>query len=86
MYGGLIAAIGLIVISPVFSGGEKSMIPGIDIAIFPLNNPGIISIPLGFLLGWIGTVTAKSEESRALAAEMEVRSLTGFGAEKAVEH
>lgn len=86
MYGGLISAIGLIVISPVFSGGEKSMIPGIDIAIFPLNNPGIISIPLGFLLGWIGTVTARSAESRALAAEMEVRSLTGFGAEKAVEH
>lgn len=86
MYGGLIAAIGLIVISPVFSGNEKAMIPGIDIAIFPLNNPGIISIPLGFLLGWLGTVTAKSVESRALAAEMEVRSLTGFGAEKAVEH
>ncbi|GAA2888037.1 solute symporter family protein [Microbacterium esteraromaticum] len=86
MYGGLIAAIGLIVISPVFSGNEKAMIPGIDIAIFPLNNPGIISIPLGFLLGWIGTVTARTAESRALAAEMEVRSLTGYGAEKAVEH
>ena len=86
MYGGLIAAIGLIVISPVFSGSETSMIPGIDIAIFPLDNPGIVSIPLGFLLGWIGTVTAKAAESRALAAEMEVRSLTGYGAEKAVDH
>ncbi|WCD91594.1 solute symporter family protein [Microbacterium sp. nov. GSS16] len=86
MYGGLIAAIGLIVISPVFSGNEKAMIPGIDIAIFPLNNPGIVSIPLGFLLGWIGTITARTAESRALAAEMEVRSLTGFGAEKAVDH
>src|SRR5690606_22557744 len=48
MYGGLIAAVGLIVISPVFSGSETAMIPGIDIAIFPLNNPGIISIPVGF--------------------------------------
>jgi cation/acetate symporter len=86
MYGGLLAAIGLIVISPVFSGNDKAMIPGIDIAIFPLNNPGIVSIPLGFLLGWIGTITAKTAESRALAAEMEVRSLTGFGAEKAVDH
>ncbi len=86
MYGGLIAAIGLIVISPVFSGSETSMIPGIDIAIFPLDNPGIVSIPLGFLLGWIGTITAKTAESRALAAEMEVRSLTGYGAEKAVDH
>ncbi len=86
MYGGLLGAIGLIVISPVFSGSETSMIPGIDIAIFPLSNPGIISIPLGFFLGWLGTVTARTAESRALAAEMEVRSLTGFGAEKAVDH
>ena len=86
MYGGLISAIGLIVISPVFSGSETSMIPGIDIAVFPLNNPGIISIPLGFLLGWLGTITSRTEESRQLAAEMEVRSLTGFGAEKAVDH
>ncbi|HWU29107.1 MAG TPA: sodium/solute symporter [Microbacterium sp.] len=86
MYGGLIVAVALIVISPVFSGSPTAMIPGLDIAIFPLENPGIISIPAGFLLGWIGTVTARTAESRALAAEMEVRSLTGFGAEKAVEH
>ena len=86
MYGGLGSAILLIVLSPVFSGSETAMIPSIDIAIWPLNNPGIVSIPLGFFLGWLGTVTARSTESRALAAEMDVRSLTGFGAEKAVEH
>ncbi|GAB3601233.1 solute symporter family protein [Microbacterium tumbae] len=86
MYGGLGSAIILIVLSPVFSGSETAMIPGIDIAIWPLNNPGIVSIPLGFLLGWLGTVTARSAESRELAAEMEVRSLTGFGAEKPVQH
>lgn len=86
MYGGLISAIVLIVLSPVFSGNEKAMIPSIDIVLWPLNNPGIVSIPLGFLLGWLGTVTSRSAESAELAAEMEVRSLTGFGAEKAVDH
>jgi len=86
MYGGLGAAIILIVLSPVFSGTPTSMIPGIDIAVWPMNNPGIVSIPLGFLLGWLGTITSSVEESRQLAAEMEVRSLTGFGAEKAVDH
>jgi cation/acetate symporter len=86
MYGGLGSAIILIVLSPVFSGSETAMIPGIDIAIWPLNNPGIVSIPLGFLLGWLGTITSRTAESRQLAAEMEVRSLTGFGAEKAVDH
>lgn len=86
MYGGLASAIILIVLSPVFSGTPTSMIPGIDIAVWPMNNPGIVSIPLGFFLGWLGTVTSSRKESPQLAAEMEVRSLTGFGAEKAVDH
>jgi cation/acetate symporter len=86
MYGGLGSAILLIILSPVFSGTPTSMIPGIDIAVWPLNNPGIVSIPLGFLLGWLGTITSTRKESPQLAAEMEVRSLTGFGAEKAVDH
>jgi len=86
MYGGLAAAIILIVLSPVFSGSPTSMIPGIDIVLWPMNNPGIVSIPLGFFLGWLGTVTSRTKESPQLAAEMEVRSLTGFGAEKATDH
>ncbi len=86
MYGGLGSAILLIVLSPVFSGTPTSMIPGVDFAIWPLNNPGIVSIPLGFLLGWLGTITSTTKESPELAAEMDVRSLTGFGAEKAVDH
>lgn len=86
MYGGLGSAILLIVLSPVFSGSETAMIPTIDIAVWPLSNPGIVSIPLGFLLGWLGTITSRKAESRELAAEMDVRSLTGFGAEKAVDH
>ncbi|WP_396278068.1 cation acetate symporter [Glutamicibacter creatinolyticus] len=86
MYGGLFSALGLIIISPVFSGSETSMIPSIDMAIFPLSNPGIISIPLAFLLGWIGSITDKGTEDAVKAAEMEVRSLTGVGAEKAVDH
>jgi len=87
IYGGLITAVGLIAISPVVSGTETSMLgPNIDFAIFPLQNPGIISIPVGFLLGFIGSLTDKRGEDPKLAAEMEVRSMTGYGAEKAVEH
>ncbi len=86
MYGGLGSALLLIIISPVFSGSETSMIPSIDMAIFPLANPGIVSIPLAFLLGWVGSVTDKGTEDPAKRAEMEVRSLTGVGAEKAVDH
>ena len=58
----------------------------IDFHWFPLENPGIVSIPLAFFLGWLGTVTSREQVDVAKFAEMEVRSLTGAGAEKAVEH
>lgn len=86
MYGGLGSAIILIIFSPVVSGLKTSMIPGANFAVFPLSNPGIVSIPLAFLLGWLGTVLDKKSEDAAKQAEMEVRSLTGVGAEKAVDH
>ncbi len=86
MYGGLGSAILLIIFSPVVSGGATSMIKDAHFAIFPLSNPGIVSIPLAFLLGWLGTVLDKKREDSTKQAEMEVRSLTGIGAEKAVDH
>jgi cation/acetate symporter len=86
MYGGLATAVGLILLSPVFWGTETSVFPNVGVALWPLNNPGIISIPVGFLLGWLGSVTSRTQEDPRLAAEMEVRSLTGFGAEKATHH
>jgi cation/acetate symporter len=86
MYGGLGSAILLIIFSPVVSGSATSMIKDAHFAIFPLSNPGIVSIPLAFVLGWLGTVLDKNREDSAKQAEMEVRSLTGIGAEKAVNH
>ena len=86
MYGVLISCIVLIVFSPAVSGSKTAMIPGADFAWFPLANPGIVSIPLAFALGIIGTLTSKDTGDPAVNAEMEVRSLTGVGAEKAVTH
>jgi cation/acetate symporter len=95
IYGGLISAITLIAFSPVVSGkpagpdgNSTSMIKdaSVDFSWFPLDNPGIVSIPLGFFLGWLGTVTSRERSSEEKFAEMEVRSLTGAGAEKAVIH
>ncbi|MCX5045787.1 cation acetate symporter [Aldersonia sp. NBC_00410] len=86
MYGGLITTIVLIVFSPAVSGMKTSMIPGSDFSWFPLSNPGIVSIPLAFALGIVGTLTSKDRGNEAKNAEMEVRSITGVGAEKAVVH
>jgi cation/acetate symporter len=79
IYGGLISAVLLVFFSPVVSGSPTAMFPNSDWQWFPLSNPGIISIPLGFLCGWIGTVLSK-EDDLDKYAELEVRSLTGYGA------
>ncbi|WP_182113800.1 MULTISPECIES: cation acetate symporter [unclassified Actinotalea] len=95
MYGGLLSCIVLIALSPVVSGkvdpvtgASLSMIKdtSVDFAVFPLSNPGIVSIPLAFLLGVVGTLLSKERSDDAKFAEMEVRSLTGAGAEKATVH
>jgi len=94
IYGGLAITIVLIVFSPVVSGkpvdaatGKSlSMLQGVDFHWFPLDNPGIVSIPLSFLLGIAGTLLSKEKPAAGKFAEMEVRSLTGVGVEKAVSH
>jgi len=93
IYGGLSITVLLIVFSPVVSGKKDangnltaSMIQGVDFHLFPLDNPGIVSIPLSFLLGYLGTVLAKEKADPARYAEMEVRSLTGVGSAKANVH
>ncbi|WP_340683593.1 cation acetate symporter [Amycolatopsis coloradensis] len=93
IYGGLSVCVVLIVFSPAVSGKpvdpktgkSASMIQGVDFHWFPLDNPGLVSIPVAFFLGWLGTVLSK-EHNQKKYAEMEVRSLTGAGAEKAIAH
>ncbi|WP_433800991.1 solute symporter family protein [Actinomycetospora sp. CA-084318] len=95
IYGGLVSCVVLIVFSPVVSGSSTSIFgEGTDFALFPLSNPGIVSIPLSFLLGVVGTyvgankgTAAEQEEHERKAAEMEVRSMTGAGSSNtAVSH
>ena len=82
IYGGLISCVTLVIFSPVVSGSPTAMITGADFSWFPLANPGIISIPLGFFFGWLGTVTAPDAEAEARYVELDVRSMTGAGSEK----
>ncbi|WP_328316776.1 solute symporter family protein [Streptomyces sp. NBC_00388] len=80
IYGGLVSSVVLVLFSPVVSGKPTSMFKGADFAWFPLENPGLISIPLGFLLGWLGSLLSSEEPDKDKYAELEVKSLTGFGA------
>jgi cation/acetate symporter len=86
IYGGLISSVGLVFFSPVVSGSPTALFTDSDWSYFPLSNPGIISIPVGFFLGWLGSVTSNEPEAAHRYTELEVRALTGAGSEKAVSH
>ncbi|MEU0988348.1 cation acetate symporter [Streptomyces sp. NPDC005953] len=79
VYGGLGSAALLVVLSPVVSGGAESLVPGWDFHLFPLQNPALVSVPFGFLSGWLGTRLSVEPGDPDAYAETEVRALTGAG-------
>jgi cation/acetate symporter len=80
IYGGLVSCLVLILFSPAVSGTPTSIIPSVDFHWFPLINPGVVSIPLSFVCGYLGTVFNRHSADPDKHAEMEVRALTGIGA------
>jgi cation/acetate symporter len=80
IWGGLIPALLLVVFSPVVSGNAAAVFPTAHFDWFPLQNPGLVSVPCGFLCGWLGTVTSREVADPDAYAELEVRALTGAGA------
>jgi Na+(H+)/acetate symporter ActP len=80
---GLLSSLVLIVIGPSIMGVDGThLIRGTPI--FPLENPGILSIPLGFVGAFIGTMTSRVDsDAERRFVELEVRANTGLGAEKA---
>jgi cation/acetate symporter len=89
---GLFSSIILIVLSPSVMGIDGPEVAAAKRhliqmeAIFPLTNPGLVSIPLGFLAAFLGALIKREPESEAKFAEFSVRAHTGLGAEKAHDH
>jgi cation/acetate symporter len=86
---GLLGSIVLIVIGPSVMGIDAPGAAATHLIqrapMFPLENPGIISVPIGFLGAILGTLLGgRDPEAEAKFTELEVRANTGLGAEKAV--
>ena len=78
---GVISSIALVVISPTVWPGPDS--EGGALSWYSLANPGIISIPLGFIGCFLGTMLSREPAAEAKFDELYVRSETGLGAEVA---
>ncbi len=85
---GLVASIGLILAGPNFMGVDPPGAAGAAHHLFqvspwfPLENPGIVSVPLGFLAAILGTLLTREAEAERKFNELTVRANTGLGAEK----
>jgi cation/acetate symporter len=78
---GLCSAVGLVLVGPPFIGPKGLILPAVQ-PLVNLTNPGVVSIPLGFLAGWLATMlTSREPRSEERFKELQVRALTGFGAE-----
>ncbi len=86
---GLLASLVLIALSPSIMKVDPPTVIGAARhliqrpPIFPLENPGILSIPLGFLGAILGTFLRREPQAEARYAELVVRANTGLGAEEA---
>jgi cation/acetate symporter len=83
---GLVSSIVLIFIGPSIMGNDAAHFIK-HAPIFPLENPGILSVPIGFLGAVVGTFLGAAEPyAEQKFTELEVRANTGLGAEKATAH
>jgi len=89
---GLAASLALIIVGPSLMAIDPPTVTGTarhlfqHKALFPLENPGIVSIPLGFVGAILGTLLGREPSAEAKFAELTVRANTGLGAEKASSH
>nr|MBP9916644.1 cation acetate symporter [Thiobacillaceae bacterium] len=68
-----------------FEGQTTSMM-GLEKPYFLLKNPGLISIPLGFLVVILGSLLFRDKRSEEMWDELYVRQNTGIHAEGATAH
>jgi cation/acetate symporter len=76
---GTLSALALIFLSPTI----QVSVLGRDSALFPLRNPGLVTIPLSFLVGMAVSLVAPDREASSGFAEFQHRLHLGPEAEEA---
>ncbi|MGW7259383.1 sodium/solute symporter [Streptomyces sp. NPDC054834] len=81
LYGGAACAVVLMVFSKAVSGTPSAVFPHADFGWFPMQSTGLVSIPFGYLAGWLGSRldhwrnAAESQGNRRLYEESEAQLL-----------
>ena len=67
-------------------GKDGKSIMGLSEPILKLKNPGLISIPLGFIAAILGALMFPNRRAEEMFDEVYVRQNTGLGMAKAIDH
>ncbi|MEI5099492.1 cation acetate symporter [Streptomyces sp. PmtG] len=89
LIGGTVGCAVLMTGTNLVTGSPDAAFPEADLTWFPFTTTGVVSIPLGFLLGWLGTVRSRPEaqrEARGRYEAVEGLILAGAGASRAPRH
>ena len=65
---------------------DGSSLIGLDKPLFPLKNPGIVSIPVGFLAAVLFSLMFRRKKEEDAFDELYVRQNTGIGVAKTIAH
>jgi len=66
--------------------GQRTSVMGLEKPLLELKNPGLYSIPFGFLCVFLGSLLWRDRRAESLWEELYVRQNTGIHAETASSH
>ncbi|WP_411859880.1 cation acetate symporter [Cupriavidus pauculus] len=81
--GGTVCAIGLVLVSPIM---QYPSFLGLSEPLFGFRNPGLVSIPVGFLLVIVGSLVSAKRTDAQLWQQLRLRRYTGRGRAEATSH
>ena len=67
-------------------GTSNTSLVGLEKPLYPLKNPGLVSIPIGFLAVFLFSLLYRDERALGMWDELYVRSNTGIGRAAASAH
>jgi cation/acetate symporter len=75
LWGATVVSVAALALSPYASGTPESIFPEYDFRVWDVTIPGLVTVPAGFLLGWLGSVTDPRRAGRGVPGPERQREM-----------
>ncbi|MEU1261730.1 transporter [Streptomyces cellulosae] len=79
LWGATAVCVVALAVSPYVSGAPGAILPGHDFRLWDVTIPGVVTVPAGFLLGWLGSVTDRRRRTGGAGRPSGVTSSRAVG-------